>query len=118
MKKLLFISALLFVTLGYSQKKEKPFATYISEPNITSLTFSVNSADELKTINWKDIKEIFSSNSKNQKIELAFEFDLPKSKNKMKGSFKIGGISKDIDSLIKRAKKLVKGMIKTINKNK
>jgi hypothetical protein len=118
MKKLLFISALLFVTLGYSQKKEKPFATYISEPNITSLMFSVDSMGELKTINWKDIKEIFSSNSKNQKIELAFEFDLAKSRNTIKGSFKVGGESKDIDNLIKRAKKLVKGMVKIINKNK
>ncbi len=118
MKKIFFITAILFVTLGFSQEKRKPLATYTSETKITSLTFSVDSTEELKTINWKDIKDIFLNNSKTQKIALTFEFDLPKSKNKLSGSFKVGGESQDIDDLIKRAKKLVKAMTKIINKNK
>ena len=119
MKTILLLSALLLSTFSYSQKNEKPFAEFnTTDAKITGLTFSVDSAAELKSINWKDIKEVLSIN-KNPKheVELVFEFDLPDSKNKISGEFKIHGENRNLDKLISRAKKGVKGLIKIINNN-
>ena len=121
MKILLFITALLLSTLGHSQNTVKPpFAEYNkTDVKITSLTFLVNSGDELKSINWNDIKDIFKHNTNpKQEVELVFKFDLSESKNKIKGEFKIQGENKNIDDLISRAKKGVRGLIKIINKHK
>jgi len=120
MKKVLFIAVLLLTTLGYSQKKVKPIAEYnTTEANITALTFSVDSEQGLKSINWNDVKEIFENNTNpKQLLKLTVEVDLPKSKNKMKASITIQEETKNIDKLIIRAKKVVSGLIKIINKNK
>ena len=121
MKILLFITAFLVSTLGYSQNTVKPsFAEYnTTDVKITSLTFSVNSGNELKPINWNDIKEVFKHNTNpKQEVELVFKFDLSESKNKIKGEFKIHGENKNIDELISSAKKGVKGLIKITNKHK
>ena len=119
MKILLLISVLLLTTFCYSQKKKKAFAEYnTTNLKITSLIFSVDYAAELKTIKWSDIKEIFSKNENSkQEIELVFKFDLPASKNKISGEFKIHGENKNLDNIISRAKKGVKGMITIINNN-
>lgn len=119
MKKLLFISALFLVSFGYGQEKEKPFIQKISDVKVTSLTFTIDSPEDLKSIDWKDIKEMFSYNTYDeQKIKFTFNYNLPKSKNKIKGSITIGGEQKDIESLIKRAKKMTKSLVKIVNKNK
>lgn len=119
MKKLFFLAVLLSVTLGFSQEKNPDAVYNVSNLKVTSLTFSVDSVKELKTINWSDVKEIFENNDNpNQKIELTFKIDLPESKNKIKSSITIGGKSGKIDDLITSAKKGVKGLIRIINKNK
>ena len=120
MKKLLFLATFFLTISGYSQKKEKPIAEYnITDVKVTTLTFSVSTSKDLKSINWNDIKEIFKNNKNpKQEVELAFKFDLPESKNKISGEFKIRGKNKNLDDIIVRAKKGVKGLIKIMNKNK
>ena len=119
MKKLFFLAILLSVTLGFSQKKNSDAVYSVSNLKVTTLAFSMDSVEELKTINWSDIKEIFENNKNpDQKIELTFKVDLPESKNKIKSSITFGGESGKIDDLIISAKKGVKGLIKIINKNK
>lgn len=120
MKKKILLSFLFISSfLGFSQVK-KPNAVFdITKVGVTSLQFSFTEADDLKSINWNDIKEIFSYNSDSQQfIELTFVVDLPESKNKVKGSFKVKGKQKEIEKLINRSKKLIKGLEKIIKKNR
>ena len=88
------------------------------EVKITSVSYAVNTATELQNINWKEIKEVFSSNKETEKIELTFALNYPNSKFKIKSSIKVSGETRDIDSLIYRAKKGVKSIIKISNKYK
>lgn len=118
-KKILF--SFLFITslLGFSQEK-KPNAVFdTTKVGVTSLQFSFTETEDLKSINWNDIKEIFNYNSDSEQfIELTFKVDLPESKNKVKGSFKIKGKQKEIDDLINRSRKMIKGLERIIKKNK
>jgi hypothetical protein len=101
------------------KKKSKPNVTYnASILKVTNLTFSVDEVEELRSINWKDIKAIFEKNESDEKNELTFKINLPESKNKIKGSITFGGKSKNIDELIKSAKKGIKGLIRIMNNNK
>jgi hypothetical protein len=120
MKKLFFLAAFFLTISSYSQKNEKPIAEYnFTDVKVTMLTFNVSASEDLKSINWNDIKEIFKNNKNpKQEVELAFKFDLPESKNKISGEFKIHGENRNIDDIIVRAKKGVKGLIKIMNKNK
>ncbi len=85
---------------------------------VTKMAIEANSAEELETIDWKDIKEVFAYNTKNEDIEMSFSLHFPKSKNNIKSSIKVGGKSKNIDSLIVKAKKGIKAIIKLANNNK
>lgn len=118
MKELLLIVCFFSMTTGFAQIETKPIIAYTSKDEITSLKFSVDTSNDLKTINWNGIKEIFNDTNDNQLIKLEFEIDLSKSKNKMQASFKIQGKKETIDKLILRAKKGVKGMMKVINNTK
>ena len=115
MKNIFTLIALFFSLLTFSQKdivlskitKDKEFTVH-------SIKFSVNSSEDLQSINWDDVRDNFKDNKPEELIELAFEIDLPESKNKFKSSFKVGGETKNIDTLIKRMKKGVKKMSKLI----
>ncbi|WP_299063778.1 hypothetical protein [uncultured Polaribacter sp.] len=113
MKKLI---TLLFImcTLFIKAQKPKTNITYSKNvvSKVTSLKYSTSLIKELETINWKDVKGVFESNNPKEKIELRFELDLLESKNKFKSSVAIGGETKELDSLIIRAKKLIKSIIK------
>ena len=117
MKKLLILLCLFSLSRTLAQQesdltKEKNINGF----NITSISYVADSIEELQTINWIDVKEIFGENRNNQKIELTFGLDFKKSKNNFKSSFKITGESKDLDSLIKKSKKLVRSLIKISKK--
>lgn len=83
---------------------------------ITSISYMADSIEELETINWTDVKEMFDKNKNNEKMELTFGLDFENSKNNFKSSFKIAGESKDLDSLITKSKKLVRSLIKISKK--
>ncbi|WP_298884459.1 hypothetical protein [uncultured Polaribacter sp.] len=110
MKKLFLILFVFTYSTFYAQ--EKPVAEmHFIESSVKSLKFSVDSPEEFKTINWKDIKDIFSENKKTDTISIGFELN-KNAKNKQQYSFTIKGISENVDGLISLSKKA----IKTLNK--
>ncbi|WP_439131082.1 hypothetical protein [Polaribacter sp.] len=114
MKKLLLLFAVLTSSFHFAQDKD------INQEiiKVTKMSVEVDSAEELETIDWKDIKEVFAHNTKNEAIEMSFSLHYPKSKNKIKSAIKVGGKSKNIDSLIVIAKKGIKAIIKLANNHK
>lgn len=117
-KQIVVLLMLLFTkTIIAQEKNEINSEINFQESTVTYLKFSVDTVDELKSINWKDVKEIFSENDKNKTIELEFEIKIPKTKkiNKANFSYKAKGLTKNIDNLIKKSKKGIKGIIKMAN---
>ncbi|APG66244.1 hypothetical protein LPB136_13050 [Tenacibaculum todarodis] len=113
MRKLLFIIC-LFTSL-FVNAQDKPIAEMnFTEATVNSLKFSVDSAEELKDINWDDIKEIFSENKPEDLILLEFEVNYPKDKKDAKKSYKFTskGKSKNIDNTIAMAKKILNKLTK------
>ena len=111
------ILLLLFSSFMLNAQDEKTDVAYFKnvEAKITSLKYTSNSISELKSINWEDVKSIFDSNNPEENIELSFEIDFKKSKNKLKSSFKVAGKTKNIDSIITMVKKGLNGLIKMSN---
>jgi hypothetical protein len=89
-----------------------------SKFTIHTIKYAVSSQEELKAINWNDMKEIFKENKPEDLIEFVFEVDLPESKNKFKSSMKVSGETKNIDSLIHQMKKGAKAISKLVSNNK
>jgi hypothetical protein len=89
-----------------------------AETKVTSLKYSSNSIKDLETIDFGDIKSIFSSNKEDEVIKIIFEIDLKESKNKFKSSITISGMTKELDSLIMRSKKRLNALIRIAKKNK
>ncbi|KGL59561.1 MULTISPECIES: hypothetical protein [unclassified Polaribacter] len=85
---------------------------------VHTIKYNVNSQEDLKGINWNDMKEIFKENKPEDLIEFAFEVDLPESKNKFKSSMKVSGKTKNIDSLIHQMKKGAKAISKLVSNYK
>lgn len=118
MKQFFTITFLLFYFSIFSQESTFDISKEDKKFTVHSIKFSINSSEELKTINWNDTKETFKGNKPEDLIELAFEIDLPKSKNKFKSSYKISGKTKNIDSLIKKIEKGVTSISKIISNYK
>lgn len=105
------ITVLMMFISGFSFSQEEHAAIYTNEENTTSLIFSVDSIEELKTIKWDDVKEIFNGNSnKEKKIVLGFKVknDKKDSKLKFKHFFEVKGKLSDIDGSIELARKMIK----------
>ncbi|QOD60268.1 hypothetical protein H9I45_13085 [Polaribacter haliotis] len=105
----------LFCSLISFAQKDKSIT---SEIKVTSVSYTVDTIEELKTIDWKNIKEAFENNKPEEIIELNFGINLKESKYKVKSSIKISGESRNLDSLFFKAKKGVKSLIKISNKYK
>ncbi|WP_299012754.1 hypothetical protein [uncultured Polaribacter sp.] len=119
MKNLIFYVLLLFCGITNAQDN-KINSNYVKDDvaKITSLKFSADKVEELKKINWDDIKSIFATNKPEQKIALGFALDLSKtSKDQFKCEITINDESKNIEDVIKKSKKMVKMMIK-LSENK
>ena len=116
MKKLLVAICLFTFTYGYSQKKGRSFKSL--DAKVTAVSYSVSSIEELETIDWESAKEFFSENEDDVEIKMSFEIDLKESKYKIKAKFSVGGESQEIDSLIVKSKKGIKGLIKLATKYK
>lgn len=106
MKKLLLMLFVFTCSINYAQKQADSEINS-TKSTVHSLKFTVDDAEELKTINWDDIKEIFSKNSKQDSISLGFELK-SKSKNKTHYSFTIKGKTDDVDGLILLSKRAIK----------
>ena len=109
MKKIITILLISFSTILFSQ--EDITMAEMNENKVTSLIFSVDSTDELKSINWVDVKEIFKNNKdENEKVVLGFKVKDNKSNSKLKfkHSFEVKGKLSDLDGTIEMAKKMIK----------
>ena len=115
MKKIILLFFVLISTLINAQKNTNAEIRFI-ESSVKSLKFSVDSPEEFKSINWNDIKEIFSENKNSESISLAFELKKNK-KNKFHYSFKIKGKSNDIDGIINTSKRTIKVLNKINSKS-
>lgn len=87
--------------------------------NVTSYTIETNNLDELKKLDFNEVKEIFSDNNPESDIEIAIKTnfkaeDAKSAKGSM--SLKVGGKAKNIDKLIERLKKHKNKLIKVITK--
>ena len=118
MKKLATLFLFFFVSISLAQHKSVAINESIhtdTNVKITSMAYTVDSVKELKAINWADIKSIFETNKSDEIINLSFGLNLKESDNKkvsISGEFSVEGKSKDIDDLIKKAKKGINGLIK------
>ena len=97
MKKLVLVGLLLISININAQSKDK------TKIKTTSLTFTVDTADELKTINWNDAKEFFEDNDENEEITLGIK--VKKSgeviTSESKHNFLVTGKVKNLNNLIK-----------------
>lgn len=112
MKKIILSSCLLLSTFIYSQKKE-----IIKSFNLNSVAISVDSIQEIDTINWEVIKESFKENDPESDVFLKVAIKQIKNENvKMSFSFKVEGKAANIDSLVLRLKKGVTKIKKVVAK--
>jgi hypothetical protein len=88
--------------------------------NINALSFSVDSLQELGTIQWRDVKEAFQENNPESEISLEIKVKnkevLFKNKLKYSYSLKVQGKAREIDSLVSRMRKALK-LLKKVTKN-
>ena len=84
---------------------------------VSSLSYSVNSIDELKKIDLNEIKDIFENNKRKDTVQLTFELDIKEPKFKTKSSVKVVGLSHQMDSLIINCKKAIKALINLSENN-
>lgn len=108
MKNLIIIALLLLTITTYAQKETA--TVKVNNSKITSLIFTVDNLNELKTINWKDIKDMVKKNKSTDSIALGFRV---RSKDKTKriaydNSIVVKGKSEDIDDFIKINKRFIK----------
>ncbi len=113
MKKISIVIAFLSVINLNAQKKN--IAEYVQSKGVTSLIFTVDSSEELKTIKWNDIKEIFENNNKQDEVKIGCRVlskSTENSNKEFKHSFEIKGKVDDLDKLINMLKKATKLMVK------
>lgn len=124
MKKLAIVLFLFSSSLIVSQSKSievKDSINLDTDTKITSLIYSVDSAEELEKINWDDVKSIFETNKPNEIIKMTFRINEKESndkKVKVSGKFSVEGKTEDIDGLINLCKKGIKGIIRISEKDK
>jgi hypothetical protein len=118
MKKLVVVLFLFMVTISFAQTTSKVMQTEKStEVKVHAISYTVDSVKELETIDWNSVKEVFEYNNETEIIKMSFGIDLKKSKNNFKSSITVSGETKDIDSLIIKAKKGVNAIMKISKKN-
>jgi hypothetical protein len=109
MKKIITILLISMSSIIFSQ--EDVTTAEIKDSNVNSLIFSVDSIEELKSINWDDIKDIFKKNTdKDKKVILGFNVknDDKNSSRKFKHSFEAKGKLSDMEETIEMTKKMIK----------
>lgn len=106
MQRLVIVLMLLFVSFFYGQDENA--SVIINESKITSLIYTVDSIQELKSVNWDDVIEIFKTNKKKDSIVFGFRVkNLNKEKIKFKHSLTIKAEAENIDETIKIARNII-----------
>ena len=109
MKKVSVILLLLISVVTYSQNSGT--TAEIKKSTLTKLIYTVNSIEELKSINWNDVKDIFKEDNKEETIVLGFKVK-GINKEEIKHSFEVKGKVSDIDNTIEITKKVIKVITK------
>jgi hypothetical protein len=118
MKKVARFLLFFFTLTLVSQQKNieiKEDVNTVTKAKVTSLSFNVDNVKELEKIDWTEIKSIFETNAADEIIKLTFGINTNKSANekvKISGKFSVEGKTKSINTLIKKSKKGIKGLIK------
>lgn len=113
MQQYLLLLALFIITKLTGQ--EEVVTVQINDNNINSLVYTIDSVEELETINWDDIKEIFSENRGKDSITIGCRIKAKPLKDDCKKyvhSFRVKGTSEDIDGTINIAKRITKAIQK------
>lgn len=104
---------LLFFALSQFLTAQEVIEVKDTKISIQTVKVECESAKELATINWNDIKDIIEKNEPEQKVSLEFGVHQKIETNeKVKGSFnfKITGKSKDVLKIVERAQNGVKAL--------
>ena len=117
---ILIVTILLFSFGLNAQNKEEK-----TEVNINSVEITVDSVDELNSIDWDDLMSVFRENAPKDSIRMAIQLkDIKEFKTDSNGTkidnliVAVGGITEDLDELKNKLRKSTKAMIKVINKMK
>lgn len=108
------ISIILFLLLNTVVFSQNEVATF-KESKVTSLIFTVDSVDELKTIDWDDVEEILKKNENtDESIILGFKVKNQEKDSglKFKHSFEVKSKVSDLEGVIEFAKKVIKVIVK------
>ena len=117
MKKLAAVIFLFMVTISFGQATSKVTKTEkIPEVNVHAISYTAYSIKDLETIDWTSVKDALEYNKESATIKMSFNIDLKKSKINLKSSITVSGETKDIDSLIIKAKKGVKAIMQISKK--
>ena len=114
MRKIILIACLFVASYGFAQETDTK-----TEVSIKSLKIQCDSPEDLKTVDWDDIREVINMNKPDEMISLEFGVhNEQETKTKISGSFNftIKGKTKNIENMIARAKKGVKALEKMSNK--
>lgn len=104
MRKIVIVAFVFCSMIVFGQEKPS-----VKKSTINSIELSLDSSEDLKNIEWSTIKKIFRDKAKKDSISLSFKVKRKKNnKVEFKHSFKVEGISEDIDELISISKKTIK----------
>lgn len=116
MRKLFITFCFISTSVIFTQSKTDK--SIFKQSKVSSISYIADKTEELETIDWRSIKEVFKNNKEDEIIELTFGVNFKKSKSKFKSSIKISGETKDLDSLILKSKKGVQSLISISKKYK
>ncbi len=90
---------------------------HFENSKVNYLKFTVSSPEEFETINWKDVKEIVQENDEDDLVELEFEINVRETHTIKRAdfSFRVKDITKNMEEIIKKSKKGIKGISRMAN---
>jgi len=122
MKKITTVFLLLCTSIVFAQHKSVAINEAIhtnTEVKVTSMSYSVDAISELESINWDELKTFFENNKDDETIKMSFGINIKKPENKkvsIASKFSVEGKAENIDGLIAKSKKGIKGLIKLYKK--
>lgn len=106
MKKLAIVLLLFSLTMSFAQTGSKHVELdKLTKVKVHAVSYTVDSRKKLEAIDWNSIKSLFEYNNETEIIKMSFGIDLRESKNNFKSSITVSGETKNIDSLLIKAKK-------------
>ena len=103
---------LFFSSLFYNLTDSTPEPQKEKKVEVNSISFAVNSGEELKTIDWEELRTVFDKTGLDKNIGLNFKVNLKgKGTKNLRTAFRVNGKVKDLDELIEKAQKGVNKLV-------